>query len=85
MIRNLALATAVIGGLAAAPVTVATPAAADVVVKVKPGNVYVAPRRVYVAPRRVVVKPRCRWVKEKVVVRRPGPDVVRWRSVKRCW
>ena len=94
MIRTACIAAALAGAVAAA-----TPAAAEVIVRfggrppvyvaprpvyvVPPPPVYVAPRPVYAVPP-VYVGPRCRTVREKIVVRRPGPDVVKWRTIRRC-
>lgn len=76
MLRTASIALAVIGSLAAV-----APAAADVVVKVKPGGyygrgAYVAPYPYY-RPPAVVVRP-------GAVVVRPAPVYVQPTRVKRC-
>ena len=81
MLRTASIALAVIGALAVAAPAVVTPAAADVVVKVKPGpyygrGAYVAPYPYY-RPPAVIVRP-------GPVVVAPAPVYVQPTRVKRC-
>jgi hypothetical protein len=74
MLRTASIALAVIGSLAAV-----APAAADVVVKVKPGGYY--GRGAYVAP---YYRPPAVVVRPGAVVVRPAPVYVQPTRVKRC-
>lgn len=93
MLRSASFALVLAGSLAAAvAVAPVTPAAAEVVVKVKPGpyygrGAYVAPYPYYYRPPAVVVRPapvvvqptrikRCTNVTKKVVVRKPNGNKV---------
>jgi len=81
MLRTASLALAVIGSLAAAAPAIVAPAAADVVVKVKPGpyygrGAYVSPYPYY-RPPAVVVRPGPAYVA-------PAPVYVQPNRVKRC-